>query len=97
MVILVVRSVSWEYALICQRVRSVIEFRWPDGATGSIGDIFTERLALQTEILRQRVDVQGIIYDRHLKLAVEYFCLDHVLLLMAPDSMIDHGEKVCPL
>lgn len=75
-------SLASEYELICLRVRSSIKDRCSDPARLSAKEMFEIRLKLQSDLVQHRRDLCSIIDDRHLKLAVEYFCLDHALLSM---------------
>lgn len=77
-------SFPGEYRAVCERVQGVVEGHGTDLHLLSVDDVFELRLAMQSDLIRLRSDIQSIIEDRHLKLAIEYFCLDRDLLSRCP-------------
>jgi hypothetical protein len=82
-------SFPGEYRAIRERVEAVTNAHSPDLSISSINEVFDLRLAIQSELVRSRHDLRSIIEDRHLKLAVEYFCLDRHLLSLCPIEAAD--------
>jgi hypothetical protein len=75
-------SLSSEYRIICERVQNAVQSYGANLRRLPPDEMFEMRLAIQSELVRLRNDVKSIGEDRHLKLAVDYFCLDRHLLAM---------------